>query len=236
MNKKRISCFFTSMLFVFFGGQSMNVIFENDINVPIDSITKKYDMAMLKDSIDAICEKTESLPDSLQFNYRAYIFKRWISDTLCFIKDKYEIGDDSLMLKTINSIECEICDGDQSYDSAYANEIYDMLSFYDEITAEDKKLKLVVETEYSPSFGRSLYDAKTLIKMCQVISPLQIKFYNINDNFYIKGVDVYDLKKGLMKRYDISIKDFEKKIIEKKLVGTLSIKLADIPILYMEDL
>ena len=107
-------------------------------------------------------------------------------------------------------------------------DIYDLLSFYDEITTEDKKLKLVVETEYHPSFGRSLYDAKTLIKTCQVITPLQIRFYNINDNQYVKGVDVYDLKKEFMKRYDISIKDFDKKIIEKKLVDTLSIKLADI--------
>ena len=110
------------------------------------------------------------------------------------------------------------------------------MSFYDEITTEDKKLKLVVETEYHPSFGRSLYDAKTLVKTCQVITPLQIRFYNINDNLYVKGVDVYDLKKEFMKRYDISIKDFDKKIIEKKLVDTLSIKLADIPNLYMDDI
>lgn len=114
-------------------------------------------------------------------------------------------------------------------------DIYDLLSFYDEITTEDKKLKLVVETEYHPSFGRSLYDAKTLIKTCQVITPLQIRFYNINDNQYVKGVDVYDLKKEFMKRYDISIKDFDKKIIEKKLVDTLSIKLADISSLYKDD-
>ena len=39
-----------------------------------------------------------------------------------------------------------------------------------------------------------------------------------------------------MKRYDISIIDFDKKIIEKKLVDTLSIKLADIPNLYMDDI
>ena len=114
-------------------------------------------------------------------------------------------------------------------------DIYDLLSFYDEITTEDKKLKLVVETEYHPSLGRSLYDAKTLIKTCQVITPLQIRFYNINDNQYVKGVDVYDLKKEFMKRYDISIKDFDKKIIEKKLVDTLSIKLADISSLYKDD-
>ena len=69
-----------------------------------------------------------------------------------------------------------------------------------------------------------------------MITPLQIRFYNINDNLYVKGVDVYDLKKEFMKRYDISIKDFDKKIIEKKLVDTLSIKLADIPNLYMDDI
>ena len=180
-------------------------------------------------------KKTESLPDSLQYDYRAGVFKRWVSDTLCFIKDKYEIWDDSLMLKITNGIEYEICDDRQSSNSAFANDIYDLLSFYDEITTEDKKLKLVVETEYHPSFGRSLYDAKTLIKTCQVITPLQIRFYNINDNQYVKGVDVYDLKKEFMKRYDISIIDFDKKKIEKKLVDTLSIKLADIPSLYKDD-
>ena len=235
MNKKKISCFLTSMLFVFFWAQSRNVIYDNDINIPIDSVTRKYDMAMLRDSIDEICEKTERLSDSLQFDYRAQIFKRWLSDTICFIKDKYEVGDDSLMLKITNSIECEICDENQSFDSAYINDIYAQLSFYNEITADDKKIKLVIETEYSPSFGRCLYGAKTLIKQCQVITPLQIRFYNINDNFYIKGVDVYDLKKGLMERFDISVKDFDKKIIEKKLVDTLSIKLADIHILYMDE-
>lgn len=233
---KRILCVFTSMLLAFCLGLSKNIMYDDNINIPIDSASKIYDMAMLRDSIDAICEKTESLPDSMQYDYRKGIFKRWFSDTLCFIKDKYEIWDDSLMLKITNSIEFEISDDDQSPNSAFANDIYDLLSFYDEITTEDKKLKLVVETEYHPSFGRSLYDAKTLIKTCQVITPSQIRFYNINDNQYVKGVDVYDLKKEFMKRYDISIKDFDKKIIEKKLVDTLSIKLADILNLYMDDI
>ena len=223
------------MLLAFCWVLSRNIMYDDNINIPIDSASKRYDMAMLRDSIDAICEKTESLPDSLQYDYRAGVFKRWVSDTLCFIKDKYEIWDDSLMLKITNGIENEICDDRQSPNSAFANDIYDLLSFYDEITTEDKKLKLVVETEYHPSFGRSLYDAKTLIKTCQVITPLQIRFYNINDNQYVKGVDVYDLKKEFMKRYDISIIDFDKKKIEKKLVDTLSIKLADIPSLYKDD-
>lgn len=223
------------MLLAFCWVLSRNIMYDDNINIPIDSASKRYDMAMLRDSIDAICEKTESLPDSLQYDYRAGVFKRWVSDTLCFIKDKYEIWDDSLMLKITNGIEYEICDDRQSSNSAFANDIYDLLSFYDEITTEDKKLKLVVETEYHPSFGRSLYDAKTLIKTCQVITPLQIRFYNINDNQYVKGVDVYDLKKKFMKRYDISIIDFDKKIIEKKLVDTLSIKLGDIPSIYKDD-
>lgn len=223
------------MLLAFCWVLSRNIMYDDNINIPIDSASKRYDMAMLRDSIDAICEKTERLPDSLQYDYRAGVFKRWLSDTLCFIKDKYEIWDDSLMLKITNGIEYEICDDRQSPNSAFANDIYDLLSFYDEITTEDKKLKLVVETEYHPSFGRSLYDAKTLIKTCQVITPLQIRFYNINDNQYVKGVDVYDLKKKFMKRYDISIIDFDKKIIEKKLVDTLSIKLGDIPSLYKDD-
>ena len=223
------------MLLAFCWVLSRNIMYDDNINIPIDSASKRYDKAMLRDSIDAICEKTESLPDSLQYDYRAGVFKRWVSDTLCFIKDKYEIWDDSLMLKITNGIEYEICDDRQSPNSAFANDIYDLLSFYDEITTDDKKLTLVVETEYHPSFGRSLYDAKTLIKTCQVITPLQIRFYNINDNQYVKGVDVYDLKKEFMKRYDISIIDFDKKIIEKKLVDTLSIKLADIPSLYKVD-
>ena len=91
-------------------------MYDDNINIPIDSASKRYDMAMLRDSIDAICEKTESLPDSLQYDYRAGVFKRWVSDTLCFIKDKYEIWDDSLMLKITNGIEYEICDDRQSSD------------------------------------------------------------------------------------------------------------------------
>ena len=215
------------MLLVCFLGQSRNNMLGNDENIPVDFIANRYDKAMLGNSTDTI-----SSPDSLQFDYREYVFKRWVADTLRSIKDEYEIRDDSLMLKTTKNIESYISDGKQITDSPFANDIYDLLSFYGETNADDKKMKLVVETEYFPTFGNALYGSKSLVKMCQVFTPLEIRIYSINDNLYVKGVDVYDLEKEIMRRYDIYLKDFDTNQIEKVLVDTLHIKIDNIPALY----
>jgi hypothetical protein len=215
------------MLLVCFLGQSRNNTLGNDENIPVDFIAKRYDKAMLGNSTDTI-----SSPDSLQFDYRRYVFKKWVADTLRSIKDEYEIREDSLMLKTTKNIESYISDGKQITDSPFANDIYDLLSFYGETNADDKKMKLVVETEYFPTFGNALYGSKSLVKMCQVFTPLEIRIYNINDNLYVKGVDVYDLEKEIMRRYDIYLKDSDTKQIEKVLVDTLHIKIDNIPALY----
>lgn len=198
-----------------------------DENIPVDFIAKRYDKAILGDSIDTV-----STPDSLQFDYREYVFKEWVADTLRSIKDEYEIRVDSLMLKTTKNIESYISDGKQITDTQFANDIYDLLSFYGETNADDKKMKLVVETEYFPTFGNALYGSKSLVKMCQVFTPLEIRIYSINDNLYVKGVDVYDLEKEIMRRYDIYLKDSDTNQIEKVLVDTLHIRIDNIPALY----
>lgn len=215
------------MLLVCFLGQSRNNTLGNDENIPVDFIANRYDKAMLGNSTDTI-----SSPDSLQFDYREYVFKEWVADTLRSIKDEYEIREDSLMLKTTKNIESYISDGKQITDSPFVNDIYDLLSFYGETNADDKKMKLVVETEYFPTFGNALYGSKSLVKMCQVFTPLEIRIYSINDNLYVKGVDVYDLEKEIMRRYDIYLKDFDTNQIEKVLVDTLHIKIDNIPALY----
>lgn len=228
MITKRIFCVLVSMLSVCFLAQSRNNMFGIDENIPVDFIANRYDKAMLGDSIDTV-----STPDSLRFDYREYVFKRWVADTLRSIKkDEYEISDDSLMLKITKSVECEICDGKQIADTQFVNDIYDLLSFYGETNADDKKMKLVVETEYFPTFGNALYGSKSLVKMCQVFTPLEIRIYSINDNLYVKGVDVYDLEKEIMRRYDIYLKDSDTNQIEKVLVDTLHIKIDNIPALY----
>ncbi len=215
------------MLSVCFLAQSRNNMLGNDENIPVDFIAKRYDNAMLGNSTDTI-----SSPDSLQFDYRRYVFKKWVADTLRSIKDEYEIREDSLMLKTTKNIESYISDGKQITDSPFVNDIYDLLSFYGETNADDKKMKLVIETEYFPTFGNALYGSKSLVKMCQVFTPLEIRIYSINDNLYVKGVDVYDLEKEIMRRYDIYLKDSDTNQIEKVLVDTLHIKIDDIPALY----
>lgn len=215
------------MLLVCFLGQSRNNTLGNDENIPVDFIANRYDKAMLGNSTDTI-----SSPDSLQFDYREYVFKRWVADTLRSIKDEYEIWEDSLMLKTTKNIESYISDGKQITDSPFVNDIYDLLSFYGETNADDKKMKLVIETEYFPTFGNALYGSKSLVKMCQVFTPLEIRIYSINDNLYVKGVDVYDLEKEIMRRYDIYLKDSDTNQIEKVLVDTLHIKIDNIPALY----
>ena len=215
------------MLLVCFLGQSRNNTLGNDENIPVDFIANRYDKAMLGNSTDTI-----SSPDSLQFDYRRYVFKKWVADTLRSIKDEYEIREDSLMLKTTKNIESYISDGKQITDSPFVNDIYDLLSFYGETNADDKKMKLVVETEYFPTFGNALYASKSLVKMCQVFTPLEIRIYSINDNLYVKGVDVYDFEKEIMRRYDIYLKDSDTNQIEKVLVDTLHIKIDNIPALY----
>ena len=215
------------MLSVCFLGQSRNNMLGIDENIPVDFIAKRYDKAILGDSTDTI-----SSPDSLQFDYRRYVFKKWVADTLRSIKDEYEIREDSLMLKTTKNIGSYISDGKQITDSPFANDIYDLLSFYGETNADDKKMKLVVETEYFPTFGNALYGSKSLVKMCQVFTPLEIRIYSINDNLYVKGGDVYDLEKEIMRRYDIYLKDSDTNQIEKVLVDTLHIKIDNIPALY----
>ena len=215
------------MLLVCFLGQSRNNTLGNDENIPVDFIANRYDKAMLGNSTDTI-----SSPDSLQFDYRRYVFKKWVADTLRSIKDEYEIREDSLMLKTTKNIESYISDGKQIADSPFVNDIYDLLSFYGETNADDKKMKLVVETEYFPTFGNALYGSKSLVKMCQVFTPLEIRIYSINDNLYVKGVDVYELEKEIIRRYDIYLKDSDTNQIEKVLVDTLHIKIDNIPALY----
>lgn len=215
------------MLLVCFLAQSRNNMLGIDENIPVDFIAMRYDNAMLGNSTDTI-----STPDSLQFDYRRYVFKRWVADTLRSIKDEYEIWEDSLMLKTTKNIESYISDGKQITDSPFVNDIYDLLSFYGETNADDKKMKLVIETEYFPTFGNALYGSKSLVKMCQVFTPLEIRIYSINDNLYVKGVDVYDLEKEIMRRYDIYLKDSDTNQIEKVLVDTLHIKIDNIPALY----
>ena len=227
MITKRIFCVLVSMLSVCFLAQSRNNMFGIDENIPVDFIAMRYDNAMLGNSTDTI-----SSPDSLQFDYREYVFKRWVADTLRSIKDEYEIREDSLMLKTTKNIESYISDGKQIADSPFVNDIYDLLSFYGETNADDKKMKLVVETEYFPTFGNALYGSKSLVKMCQVFTPLEIRIYSINDNLYVKGVDVYDLEKEIMRRYDIYLKDSDTNQIEKVLVDTLHIEIDNIPALY----
>lgn len=215
------------MLSVCFLAQSRNNMLGIDENIPVDFIAMRYDNAMLGNSTDTI-----SSPDSLQFDYRRYVFKKWVADTLRSIKDEYEIREDSLMLKTTKNIESYISDGKQIADSPFVNDIYDLLSFYGETNTDDKKMKLVVETEYFPTFGNALYGSKSLVKMCQVFTPLEIRIYSINDNLYVKGVDVYDLEKEIMRRYDIYLRDSDTNQIEKVLVDTLHIKIDNIPALY----